>query len=176
MAILQSAHGTGAYALALVATLILAAHLTPRAWWRRLNARALIIVVAGTWAGGALLLHYLPAPPATPQVSAALSPPAEPAPDLPAQPIAGIAFRVHGDLNLRAGTGIEARRLVVVPAGASVLPTGLRHGDWWQLRATVDGQDYLGWASSLWLRQNDEHGGRRFSGTVALRTNPALPR
>lgn len=182
---LQACHGAGAFALALLVTLILAAHLTPRAWWRRLNARALIIVGAGTWGLGSLLLytlHTLPAPADAPadtlaDAPAPVAPPARQAPaDLPAQPIAGIPFRVHHDLNLRAGTGIEAHRLVVVPGGSSVVPTGLRRGDWWQLQASVAGHDYLGWASSLWLRQENENGERGFSGKVALRNNPAAAR
>ncbi len=28
--------------------------------------------------------------------------------------------------------------------------------DWWQVRATVDGEAVEGWASSLWLRRADE--------------------
>lgn len=184
MQMLQACHGAGAFALALLATLILAAHLTPRAWWRRLNARALIIVGAGTWGLGSLLLHALPAPAESLAAASAPATASHPAPDQPAQPIAGVAFRVHGDLNLRTGTGIETRRLVVVPAGSSVVPTGLRRGDWWQLQASVAGRDYLGWASSLWLRQENErageykseHGGAAFSGKVAARNNPAANR
>jgi hypothetical protein len=30
------------------------------------------------------------------------------------------------------------------------------HGDWWQVKASVDGKPVSGWASSLWLRRADE--------------------
>ena len=33
-------HTAAAYAAGLIVTLFLAAYLTPRSWWRRLNARA----------------------------------------------------------------------------------------------------------------------------------------
>jgi hypothetical protein len=45
--------------------------------------------------------------------------------------------------------------VIVVPAGAIVTPTG-QHGDWWQVRATIDGRETSGWASSLWLRRSGE--------------------
>ena len=38
------------------------------------------------------------------------------------------------------------------------MATGRREGDWWQVRADVDGKSWQGWASSLWLRRADEHG------------------
>src|SRR5471030_2801132 len=40
-------YGAGAFAIGLILTLILAAYLTPRAWWKRPNARALLILVVG---------------------------------------------------------------------------------------------------------------------------------
>jgi hypothetical protein len=46
--------------------------------------------------------------------------------------------------------------VIVVPAGAIVTPTGQHDGDWWQVRATIDGRETTGWASSLWLRRSDE--------------------
>ena len=71
-------------------------------------------------------------------------------------PIAGQPYRVHQDLNLRAAAGVDALRIGVVPAGASVTPTGLRAGDWWQVHASVAGRASTGWASSLWLRRVGE--------------------
>ena len=68
----------------------------------------------------------------------------------------GRPFQVHRDLNLRASAGVDAPRLLTVPAGATVLATGQRRGDWWQVTARVNGQQSTGWASSLWLRRSDE--------------------
>jgi hypothetical protein len=65
-------------------------------------------------------------------------------------------FRVHRDLNLRAAASVDAPRLALVPAGASVLPTGARSGDWWEVRTLADGQSSTGWVSSLWLRRTAE--------------------
>ncbi|WP_377704655.1 SH3 domain-containing protein [Pseudoduganella sp. UC29_71] len=65
-------------------------------------------------------------------------------------------FRVHRDLNLRAAASVDAQRLALVPAGASVLPTGARSGDWWEVRTLADGQSSTGWVSSLWLRRTAE--------------------
>ncbi|MYM97550.1 SH3 domain-containing protein, partial [Rugamonas sp. FT81W] len=50
-------YSAGAYAAGLVITLFLAAYLTPRQWWRRPNARALLIMVAGAWGFGSLILY-----------------------------------------------------------------------------------------------------------------------
>jgi uncharacterized protein YraI len=60
-------------------------------------------------------------------------------------------------LNLRAASGTGARRIGVVPAGATVTTTGARDGDWWQVSAMVGGKEANGWVSSLWLRRADEH-------------------
>jgi len=68
----------------------------------------------------------------------------------------GRPFQVHRDLNLRASAGVDAPRLLTVPAGATVVATGRRHGDWWQVTASVNGHQRTGWASSLWLRRSDE--------------------
>jgi hypothetical protein len=57
---------------------------------------------------------------------------------------------------LRVAGGIGAERLLVVPAGSRLTATGLRDGDWWQVRGVVDGEPVEGWASSLWLRRVDE--------------------
>jgi Flp pilus assembly protein TadB len=169
MAYLVDYHGAGAYALGLLATLVLAAYLTPRRWWRRPNARALAVLVAGSWALGSLLLSQLPATaaaaagafPATATVTATASTAVDTAP-VPAPPAAGPApeagtlFRTHHDLNLRSGASVASSRLLLVPAGATVTATGVRRGDWWQVSATVAGQRATGWASSLWLRRRDE--------------------
>ncbi|MDM5176936.1 SH3 domain-containing protein [Massilia sp. DJPM01] len=135
----------GAYAAGLVATLVLAAWLTPARWWRRPNLRAASILVAGTWALGALLLSLLPPqPPMQPALAAA--PPS----------YAGVSYTVFDDLNLRADKGIGARRIAVAPAGTVVTTTGLRDGDWWQVSARIEGKEVRGWSSSLWLRRAEE--------------------
>ena len=79
------------------------------------------------------------------------------APPLAEAPVAGAQYRVRDHLNLREHTGIDARRLAVVPAGTRVTATGRRRGDWWQVSAVVDGRRLEGWASSLWLRRADEN-------------------
>jgi hypothetical protein len=126
------------YAAGLLVTLALASVLTPAGWWRRANARALAVVALGTWGIGALLAGAIHA--RTPE------------------PLAD-NYQVFRTLNLRDGTGTSARRLAVVPAGTIVAATGRRDGDWWQVRAKVEGSYVTGWASSLWLRRADE--GRR---------------
>jgi hypothetical protein len=135
---------------ALLATLVLAARVTPQAWWRRPNARALAVLALGTsLLGGALWLWL--APPAAPVARLA-------APhDLPFDtPLAGRSYRVADALNLRAERGVGARRVLVLPAGSLVRATGRRDGDWWQVSLEADGRRFEGWASSLWLRRADE--------------------
>lgn len=153
--------GAGAYLTGLAITLFLAAYLTPRDWWRRPNLRALTISVLGAWGFGSLLLWCLPRPaPASPaaanvsqaNVAGAVAPPDA----APVGMIAGQPFRVHRDLNLRTEPGVQAARLLTVPSGATVTPTGVRRGDWWQVTARVAGHDSTGWASSLWLRRGGE--------------------
>ncbi len=128
-----------AYAAGLIATLVLASAFTPAHWWQRPNARALTILVAGTWGTGALLLYLLhpPLPAASPQLT-------------------GGAYRTHRALNVRSATGTGAQRVLVLPAGALVTTTGVRDGDWWQVKVRQDGRQFSGWASSLWLRRADE--------------------
>jgi hypothetical protein len=128
---------------ALLLTLALAARCTPRAWWRRPNARALAVLVLGTGLIGGALWAWL-------------APPAPPAPATLAAPLAGRSYRVADALNLRAARGVGARRVLVLPAGSVVQATGQRDGDWWQVTAHADGQRFEGWASSLWLRRADE--------------------
>lgn len=138
----------------LLLTLVLAARFTPRAWWRRANARALAVLVCGTVLLGGML-HALFRP------DAAARPGTQVLPTMGAlaeAPVAGTQYRVRDYLNLREHTGINARRLAVVPAGARVTATGLHRGDWWQISAVVDGRRLEGWASSLWLRRGDEAG------------------
>lgn len=153
----------GAFAAGLIVTLFLAAYLTPRAWWRRPNARALLIVVAGAWGFGSLILyaaHGASAVAATPRLAvaddSATPPPAGTARADAAALTAGRPFRVHRDLNLRAAAGVQAGRVAIVPAGAEVTPTGARDGDWWQIKASIDGDESTGWVSSLWLRRSGE--------------------
>ena len=144
-----------AFGFGLIATLVLAAWLTPARWWRQMNARALAIVVAGTWGIGSLALwlaqSQAPAPvlAATPVTMGVAQLPA-------AAPGAGTSYRVHEDLNLRAAKGTGARRIAVVPAGSVVTTTGNGDGDWWQVSTRVGGKEVRGWSSSLWLRRADE--------------------
>ncbi|UVW26908.1 SH3 domain-containing protein [Massilia sp. H6] len=133
------------YAAGLLLTLCLGAWFTPRAWWRRPNARALAVLVGGTALVGALLQGLFGAP-AGVQAAAHHG----------NTPLAGERYRVRDDLNLRAAVGVNAARLAVVPAGTEVIATGRRQGDWWQLSVELDGQRQQGWASSLWLRQRHE--------------------
>lgn len=143
----------GAYAAGLIATLVLAAWLTPSHWWRQLNVRALAIVGFGTWGIASLVLWLAQAPAPSMAATAAA---AGVNPVLAKPKDAGRSYRVHEDLNLRAAKGTGARRIAVVPAGTVVTTTGLREGDWWQLTARVGGKDVEGWSSSLWLRRADE--------------------
>jgi hypothetical protein len=135
-----------AVAIGLAVTLVLAAWLTPSRWWRQMNLRALAIVGLGTWAIASLVLRLAPAP----AIAAAPLAMALPLPE------AGRSYRVYDDLNLRADKGTAARRIAVVPAGATVTTTGARDGDWWQVNARVDGKQVSGWSSSLWLRRAGE--------------------
>ena len=138
------------FGVALVATLVLAARCTPRAWWQRPNARALAVLVLGTGLFGAALWTWLA--PATPPAGQATRAAAAAA-DLP---LAGRSYRVADALNLRAARGVGAARMLVLPAGSIVQATGERDGDWWRVTAQAGGQRYEGWASSLWLRRADE--------------------
>lgn len=163
---LDKFYGVGAFAAGLLLTLFLAAYLTPRGWWKRPNARALLILVAGAWGFGSTILylaHIKPAQAAEagPDYTVPLPPPPPPEPPATGGPqatalIAGHPFQVHCYLNLRAAAGVHAPRIAVVPTGATVTPTGARDGDWWQIKATVDGRESVGWVSSLWLRRSGE--------------------
>lgn len=140
------------YAAALALTLVLAAWCTPRAWWRRLNVRALAVAVGGTLLFGWLLTTWFVPPRATataPTLAAVAVP-------LEQSPRAGASYRVVEHLNLRQAHGVRASRVIVLPAGTRVRTTGAVDGDWWQVRARLDGRDVDGWASSLWLRRVDE--------------------
>ena len=146
---------------ALAATLVLAAWCTPRAWWRRPNLRALAVLAGGTLGFGLLFGGLLPAVPApvAPVVSVAptaTAPAPDPARTAGAAPAAGARYRVVADLNLRAERGVRADRMRVLAAGTVVRATGATDGDWWRVRATLDGRAVEGWASSLWLRRADE--------------------
>ena len=135
------------YGAALLLTLALAAWLTPRAWWRRANARALAVLVAGTGAFGTALWWW-----AAPDAS----PPRAPLAVRLDAPLPGRHYRVADALNLRAAVGVGSARVAVLPAGAVVTATGRQDGDWWRVRAEVEGVAVEGWASSLWLRRADE--------------------
>jgi hypothetical protein len=136
-----------AFAAGLVATLMLASMFTPAHWWRRANARAAAILLGGTWGIGTLFLWMLQAP--TPPAPLAISVAAAPR-------LAGGEYRTYRSLNVRSSTGTGAEKLAVLPAGAVVTATGVRDGDWWQVRTQLDGKPVSGWASSLWLRRADE--------------------
>ncbi|WP_342114943.1 SH3 domain-containing protein [Pseudoduganella sp. OTU4001] len=145
----------GAYLAALAATLVVACYLTPARWWRRPTLRNLGIVAGGTWAIGAVLLHALGGS----GIAVARAAPAAPAAVQAAAPgpaLAGTPFRVHRDLNLRQSAGTSAARLATIPAGTLIEATGEHDGDWWQVRAEIDGKPLTGWASSLWLRRQAE--------------------
>jgi hypothetical protein len=143
-----------AYGVGLVASLVLAAFVTPRHWWRRPNTRALAVLAGGTLVIGSGLA-WLVTPAATAQAAAL-----EPMPAVPQHehdvPEPGARYRVFDHLNLRSSRSVDSRRLAVVPAGAIVTATGEHAGDWWEIRARVDGGSLRGWASSLWLRRLDE--------------------
>jgi hypothetical protein len=133
---------------ALAVTLVLAAWCTPAAWWRRPNLRALAVLGGGTLGVGLLFSSLLPAAPAPARAVAHAV--------VVEGPAAGARYRVVDDLNLRADHGVRAARVRVLPAGTVVSATGATDGDWWRVRARVDGSDVEGWASSLWLRRTDE--------------------
>lgn len=174
---LDSYYGAAAWLGGLAITLVLASWLTPRAWWRRPTVRNLCIAGLGAWAFGSLILHFAGAPlpqlaqsglptafsPANATVSHAGPGNTAGAPSAvraTASAVSGGAalhpFRVHRDLNLRAAASVDAPRLALVPAGASVMPTGVRSGDWWEVRTVADGAASTGWVSSLWLRRTAE--------------------
>jgi hypothetical protein len=143
------------YAAALCMTLVLASFLTPRGWWRRPTVRGAAVLGSGTWAIAALLLHFVAAAP-LPFNSALANASVTSLPEVQDPPFAGKPYRVHRDLNLRSEASVSSPRLAIVPAGASVTPTGEQRGDWWQIHAMADGKVQTGWASSLWLRRHGE--------------------
>lgn len=148
-----------AFATGLVITLFLAAYLTPNQWWRRANARALLIMVVGAWGFGSLILYAVQGtrPVAAGTLEGATNQPSASAPArLPPELITGKSFQVHRDLNVRTAAGVHAARLTTVPAGATVTPTGVREGDWWQVTTSASGREQTGWVSSLWLRRGGE--------------------
>ena len=69
---------------------------------------------------------------------------------------APVAVAVVWWLFVSPKAAVDAPRLLTVPAGATVVATGRRHGDWWQVTAIIEGRECSGWASSLWLRRSDE--------------------
>lgn len=148
----------GAYGAALALTLLLAAWLTPRGWWRRPNLRALAVLGGGTLAFGLLFAAVWGGPAAAPQAKAAALPPSSAAPVR--HPAPGSRYLAVDRLNLRDGMGVRARRLAVLPAGTAVVALGEADGDWWHVRARVDGHALEGWASSLWLRRAGEGRGQ----------------
>jgi hypothetical protein len=123
--------------------------LTPRAWWRRPNTRA-VGAGAGYGPDRRRALGWL----APPRAFVCVCARARAALPLPA---AGRSYRVADALNLRAARGVGARRVLVLPAGSTVQATGSG-------RRLVAGHGergrpaFEGWASSLWLRRADERG------------------
>lgn len=167
-----------AYGAALALTLLLAAWLTPRRWWRRPSLGTIALAGGGTLAFGALFCMLLGVPPGPAQRAIAAHPdPAAPpaegaaagasAPRMysgamgVAAPARGSRYLVIDGLNLRTQGGVRGTRVAVLPAGAFVTAGGARDGDWWQVRARVKGGELEGWANSLWLRRVDERGGGR---------------
>ncbi|WP_229217435.1 SH3 domain-containing protein [Massilia forsythiae] len=153
-----------AYGAALALTLLLAAWLTPRRWWRRPSLGVIALAGGGTLAFGALFCMLLGVPPGPAQRAIA----ARPGPAAPrmysgamgvAAPARGSRYLVIDGLNLRTQGGVRGTRVAVLPAGALVTAGGARDGDWWQVRARVKGGELEGWANSLWLRRIDERGG-----------------
>ncbi|QOY96306.1 SH3 domain-containing protein [Massilia sp. UMI-21] len=152
---MPSVTAIAAYGAGLLLTLCLAAWLSPRAWWRRANLRAAAVLIGGTaLLGGSL--HALFAAGSAGRTAAPAARLAAAGTPVPGTPAAGAMYRVRDHLNLRADTGVDARRLAVVPAGTQVTASGRRRGDWWQVSAVVNGRRLDGWASSLWLRRTDE--------------------
>ena len=150
----QALTALACFGAALVLTLVAAACLTPRLWWKRANARALGVLVAGTGAIGCALWWL--AAPASAQADAAPAASLAGDPLHVDMPLPGRSYRVADALNLRAAGGVGAPRVGVLPAGAVVTATGVQDGDWWQVEADIDGVTREGWASSLWLRRADE--------------------
>jgi hypothetical protein len=112
-------------------------------------------VAGGTWGIGSLLMALLPTlAPGDAMAAVQGHRPALAGAEVEVE--AKYSYRVFDDLNLRNAKGIGARRIAVVPAGTRVSATGLRDGDWWQVRAKVNGREVVGWSSSLWLRRADE--------------------
>jgi len=140
------------FGAALVLTLVAAAWMTPRLWWKRANARALAVLVLGTGAIGSALWWWADPPPAQAEAAPLLALHTD-------RPLPGRSYRVADALNVRAAGGVGAARVRVLPAGAIVTATGEQDGDWWRVRFEADGETSEGWASSLWLRRADE--GRR---------------
>jgi len=133
----------------LALTLVLAAWLTPRRWWRRPNLQALAVVGAGTLAFGTLFGAAFAPSAAAPVAVTSRAPE-------PAGPTRYLAADV---LNLRSAPGVRAPRVAQLAPGTAVDRIGPASGDWWHIRATVDGAPVDGWASSLWLRRVDERSG-----------------
>jgi len=142
-----------AYCAALVLSLALAAWLTPRAWWRRANARAIAVLAGGTLLFGALFGTLVDAVFRQPETAGVAQAPGQ-------LPVAGQRYRAWDYLNLRADVGVGAPRLATLVPGTRVTASGRHQGDWWQVSAVVDGRMREGWASSLWLRRADETASR----------------
>jgi len=151
----QALTALACFGAALVLTLVAAAWMTPRIWWKRANARALAVLIVGTGAIGSALWWLTDPLPVQAHEQAQVQ-------EAPAAafhqdaPLPGRSYRVADTLNLRAAGGVGSPRVGVLPAGAIVTATGEQDGDWWQVAAEVDGVATEGWASSLWLRRADE--------------------
>ena len=154
----QALTALACFGAALVLTLVAAAWMTPRIWWKRANARALAVLIVGTGAIGSALWWLADPLPVQAHEQAQVQEAPAGARHLDA-PLPGRSYRVADALNLRAAGGVGSPRVGVLPAGAIVTATGAQDGDWWQVAAEIDGVATDGWASSLWLRRADE--GRR---------------
>ena len=149
--------------LAIIASGCIAARLTPRAWWQRPS----VLGIMG-FAGASCLLGWGLWKMATPALPAMQSAAIQSGTNQSAAK-SGISsgtgpnlangtlrispadtYQTHRALNLRQQPGTDAALRATLPVASLVWPTGLRQGDWWQVKSEYG----TGWVSSLWLRQH----------------------
>ncbi len=124
---------------------LMAAALTPRAWWQRPSVLGSVGLAGGSCLIGWWLWQFTQLP----QTAALTRPPkAMESASLPR--LDDRAYHTHQALNLRQQPGTDAALRATLPVASIVRPTGQRAGDWWQ----VTTQYGTGWVSSLWLRQH----------------------
>lgn len=69
---------------------------------------------------------------------------------------AGDTFRADQLLNIRSGPGVDHGMVARVQQDDLVTLTGVRHGEWWQVKHTHRAVTTTGWVFSLWLRRFSE--------------------